>query len=219
VSSPLDPRPAVRRITKQAERELWRLDLPVREMPAAVAEITSVHADVAAGVGAEIYELDRARVGVSAAYDVVLPERKWLHTEELVMWAYDRSLGHDTFIRLIAGGVERRIADAARRAVTENVARDPGARGWQRLAQSDGCAFCVMLAGRGAVYLKSTVTFSAHDSCRCAAVAAWEGKQATLKPFKPTERLDYESAYERARRWMAENAQHIETARTATVNG
>lgn len=45
--------------------------------------------------------------------------------------------------------------------------------GWRRVAAGRGCAFCLMLVGRGAVYSRQSVTFRAHGHCRCTAVLVY----------------------------------------------
>lgn len=44
---------------------------------------------------------------------------------------------------------------------------DTRARGWVRVTGGDPCAFCVMLADRGAVYSETTADFPAHANCAC----------------------------------------------------
>ena len=73
---------------------------------------------------------------------------------------------------LIAGGLQRRIANASRLTVTRSAVEDRAARGWQRVGVG-GCDFCAMLLGRGAVYTEATADFESHDHCRCSAVPAF----------------------------------------------
>lgn len=55
---------------------------------------------------------------------------------------------------------------------------------WQRITDPDACAFCAMLASRGAVFVpgggvstSSDITFSAHGNCACQAEPAYEGTE------------------------------------------
>ncbi|HEY5420361.1 MAG TPA: hypothetical protein VIL10_06475, partial [Marmoricola sp.] len=73
---------------------------------------------------------------------------------------------------LIAGGLQRRIANASRLTVTRSAVEDRAARGWQRVGVG-GCDFCAMLLGRGAVYSEESADFEAHDHCRCLAEPAF----------------------------------------------
>lgn len=73
---------------------------------------------------------------------------------------------------LVAGGLQRRIANVSRDTVTTSSVRDPGARGWQRTGEGK-CEFCAMLIGRGAVYTEATADFASHDHCNCGAEPAF----------------------------------------------
>lgn len=63
--------------------------------------------------------------------------------------------------------------DAGRTAVFSAVRSDDRAIGWKRITDSDPCDWCLMLAGRGAVY-KSAKTAGLlnkwHDGCACSVV-------------------------------------------------
>lgn len=87
---------------------------------------------------------------------------------------------------LLAGGLELRIANAARDTVMGSSYEDPSARGWQR-ETAGGCPFCEMLASRGEVYGQGA-DFAAHDNCACVAVPAFDGEPVPVKPYTPSER-------------------------------
>lgn len=72
------------------------------------------------------------------AEDVALREGKW------------EALNRITF-KLIGYG-DRRMENVYRDVVEQAASGDPYAVGWQRIAYGGACAFCRMLAGRGAVY-------------------------------------------------------------------
>lgn len=88
----------------------------------------------------------------------------------------------------LAGSMQRRVFDASRETVTANAEHEPGTR-WARYASANACAFCRLMATRGAVYRSevaaTTVVGRAgsgrtrgtqslgdkyHDHCRCVAV-------------------------------------------------
>lgn len=75
---------------------------------------------------------------------------------------------------LLDGVVQVHVASGFWDTVTGNVAADPDAVGWQRYARPGACKFCVMVAGRGAVYRKSTANFAAHKNCHCVAGPAYD---------------------------------------------
>lgn len=64
--------------------------------------------------------------------------------------------------------VQKGVASGFWDTMTGNSIADPAATGWQRFASGGACKFCLMLAGRGAVYREATVNFAAHTSCHCA---------------------------------------------------
>ena len=43
----------------------------------------------------------------------------------------------------------------------------------RRVLGGEGCEFCQMLAGRGAVYSAETADFEAHDKCACTPEPDW----------------------------------------------
>ena len=69
----------------------------------------------------------------------------------------------------LAEVITLRTAEPFRDTVTENRRRDPAAVGWRRYVSGKGCAFCRMLADRGAVYKAETARFASHGNCSCTA--------------------------------------------------
>lgn len=58
--------------------------------------------------------------------------------------------------------------------IAQSILRDPNGRGWERHVRAGGCKFCRMLAGRGGVYTKESVTFASHGGCNCVAKPSWD---------------------------------------------
>lgn len=73
---------------------------------------------------------------------------------------------------LLAG---KEVARGFRVSIEGNARMDEDAIGWSRVARGGACKFCVMLAGRGAVFRKETVSFAAHKGCSCAARPEFRG--------------------------------------------
>jgi hypothetical protein len=74
------------------------------------------------------------------------------------------------------GVAEGAVINASRNTTLGAVRRDPVAKGWARVPEAEACPFCLMLAGRGAVYKsESTADFKAHHvrpsgtggECKC----------------------------------------------------
>lgn len=67
----------------------------------------------------------------------------------------------------VSGVAVRNTLDGGRQTIVATARADPRASGWERIVSSSACEFCVMLAGRGAVYSADTVDFVSHDHCSC----------------------------------------------------
>jgi hypothetical protein len=94
-----------------------------------------------------------------------------------------------TTTTLVTGAVQRLVADADRASVIGSLRADPAGRGWARQATGASCPFCVMLAGRGAVYSADTANFSSHDNCDCIAVPVFGGDPRPVKPYVPSQKM------------------------------
>ena len=70
----------------------------------------------------------------------------------------------------LAGAASRLALNGGRDTIVGAVASDRAALGYARVTDGSPCAFCAMLAGRGAVYRSETTAgFDAHDKCGCTA--------------------------------------------------
>jgi hypothetical protein len=70
---------------------------------------------------------------------------------------------------LLQGAMARLLLNAGRQTITQTLANDSHAVGYQRVLGGGGCDFGQMLAGRGGVYSADTADFEAHDHCGCTA--------------------------------------------------
>jgi len=73
-----------------------------------------------------------------------------------------------------SGAVSTYVLEGGRETIVGSVKADPQAVGWARQTDGRPCAFCLMLASRGAVYKEDTVGFQAHDHCGCSAVPVFD---------------------------------------------
>ncbi len=68
----------------------------------------------------------------------------------------------------VNGVAEKLVLGVGRQTIVDNVHRDSKAHGWARITEPAPCAFCALLAIRGAVYRSDkAASFQAHDHCRC----------------------------------------------------
>lgn len=75
---------------------------------------------------------------------------------------------------------QKLVQDTGRGTVVGAVRSDKQAVAWARSAALGACAFCKLLASRGAVYKADTVTFRAHDACHCMALPVFRGQKFEL---------------------------------------
>jgi hypothetical protein len=138
----------------------------------------------ASELSATWYEDVRAQVTPAPFYAVapaVAPSAS--RVGALVRWGVAPLFGlsDSTPLSLIGGGMQRLVAGAGRDTIDANAIKDSrsgrfAATGWSRIAQSDACEFCTMLAGRGARYRSEGSAggdSDYHDWCRCVAVPAF----------------------------------------------
>jgi hypothetical protein len=90
---------------------------------------------------------------------------------------------------------QKLVADTGRGTVQAAVRQDRQATAWARSAARGACAFCKMLALRGAVFAQDTADFRAHDGCHCGVIPVFRGQRFELSPHaREWERLYREYA-------------------------
>ena len=81
----------------------------------------------------------------------------------------------------VLGATTRLVLGGGRDTILDSVAEDPQVTRWQRVTSGEPCAFCAMLATRGAAFTaEESAGFEAHDHCSCSAEAAYEGSAMPL---------------------------------------
>ena len=208
-----------------ARRDLFALwqriaSLPADQVRDALIDLLPTIADkygsAAAALAADWY--DEARLAADAAgrfAAVPAPLPTQGRFEALARWGvsplYQGSPDGAAAFTLIAGGLQRIVADMHRLTVVDNAIRDPKAAGWKRIGVGDNCGFCRMLIDRGHVYTEASVTFRSHDHCNCAASPEWSDKvvKVSREPFRQSQktRSDETKARDnaRAREYIAEH--------------
>lgn len=86
-----------------------------------------------------------------------------------------------------SGAVTRHVLNGGRDTVLQSAQADKQSLGWARVTDGNPCAFCALLASRGAVYWdESTADFQAHDHCGCQAIPVYRGTAvpANVKALK-----------------------------------
>lgn len=163
----------------------------------------------AAAVAADWYDTQREDEDIPGTFLAIVPEIGDRGAAELAGWATaplrDDEPDFTAAQSRVEGGLQRRITDISRDTIKTSAEQDPGARGWQRIAQPDGCGFCQMLASRGTVYSEASVDFGSHDWCRCEAVPAWGGRRLAVKPYTPSDATVTDADRARTRAWIRAN--------------
>lgn len=217
MSTPALLRSRVAGLTALAERDLaarWRTVTDAAQARIALNDVlpalVETYGLAAAAVAAEWYDDARETAGVGGHFTGIAAELPDPGVPGLVAWAASEATSLDMMLPLVVGGVQKRIANAARGTVIESALADPHSDGWQRHARAGGCYFCRMLAGRGAVYTEATVDFASHDHCGCVAVSAWSGQERPVKPFTPSPRSVSAADKRRAERWIEDHRDELD---------
>ncbi|MET9521517.1 hypothetical protein [Streptomyces coeruleorubidus] len=187
-------------------RGLRRLILPSRlresvpDWMTAMNTVIAQYARTSAALAADFYDAQREAAGVSVPFTVPVadpppPEQ----TEASLRWAtkdlWPRDPEEATPAQLQPMDVrleqaekkaeqvaQKLVADTGRGTVREAVRQDRQATAWARSAARGACAFCKMLALRGAVYEQDTADFRAHDGCHCGILPVFRGQRFELSP-------------------------------------
>lgn len=166
-----------------ALRRLWpTLDLSnlpesLPRYKAAVRAAVDHFSSASISLNADHFDVMRERAGISASFRtpvVDLPPAA--KVDAGTGWAMSPLFGGDTLTTTVEADVQVRVEGAAQKAVMDAgrneliaaIEADHEAKGWARVTKPGACAFCTMLAIRGAVYgSEQTANFEAHDHCHC----------------------------------------------------
>lgn len=147
----------------------------------AYPQLVNRYASVAGEVTATWYEQVRPNSGYAVAQGSVDAEQ----TNQLIRYGVRPlfGIGDATALSLLGGSLQRLIAGASRDTVTGNVDRERSEGktnlGFARVPRSGCCAFCALLASRGAVYTSRRTAGEVdkyHDFCRCTVAPAERGE-------------------------------------------
>ena len=136
-------------------------------LPGLVREYGAMGAAVAADWYDEQRELAEAR-GLFQAIPTPASDRG---ARALIGWSLLEATSDQTLLTLLAGGVQRRIADHVRSTVAQSSIQDPMSRGWVRVGRGE-CDWCRQYLD-GEVHYVEGYDFPAHDHCRCSVRPEW----------------------------------------------
>jgi hypothetical protein len=177
---------------------------------ALIAAIVQRFSPASATLAVRQYQTERRRAGIVTPYrpkPASPPPRE--QVAKTVSWATQPlwKAEPDTLPQVVetaqtnlAGAVDNLVLDVGRATIIDNVAADAKAKAWARVPEPGCCAFCALLATRGAVYKEDSFkqsnakfagggfSFKVHDHCRCHV-------EPVFNAYEPTAEI---------RRWQAE---------------
>lgn len=187
-------------------RGLRRLIMPSRlresvpDWLAAMNAVVAQYARTSSALAADFYDAQREAAGVPGPFTVPVadppPDEQ---TEASLRWATKDLWPRDPEdpattaaqrepidVRLAQAEkkaeqvAQKLVTDTGRGTVQEAVRQDRQATAWARSAARGACAFCKLLASRGAVYKRETAVFRAHDGCHCGVIPVFKGQRFEL---------------------------------------
>ncbi|MGA4875823.1 hypothetical protein [Streptomyces lydicamycinicus] len=201
----------VRRLIDQS-----KLQATVPTWIEAVAAIITRYSGLSATLAADFYDGERAAAGVPGVFTVPLAEpppseqvESSLRWSTKDLWPRAATDSATTTVQLepfdvrldaamakADGATQKLVADRGRETLRQAVKADPQAVAYARAAALGACAFCRLMASRGAVYRTaesagrdaneqfsgdaSVVKF--HDNCHCAIIPVYRGQRFELSP-------------------------------------
>lgn len=190
------------RLLTRDMRSLRRLIIPSRleqtipDWMTAVRALVATYGQASATLSADYYEAERIAALVTGRFTVPLlgpaPDEQVTASLRWAMkdvWARDpgdpattEAQQQPLDVRLeqaekkAEAVAQKLVTDQGRGTVQGAVRQDRQAVAWARSAALGACAFCKLLALRGAVYKQDTVDFRSHDGCHCGAIPIFKGQ-------------------------------------------
>ena len=167
------------------------------ELTRLVDDVVDGYHPVAATMAADWYEDLRRDATVPGRFTAALAERPSADmTKATASWAASGLyVSRDKALGDITAAVQRIIGLGDRNTISLNVRRDRSGPRWARYASANACAFCAMVATRGAAYRsESAAAGKYHKHCHCIAVPIWNPIQYDEAPYVAGWRAAYDQA-------------------------
>jgi hypothetical protein len=175
----------------------------------AVPELIGYYTLGSSALAADFYDDERERASARGSFSAepLIADRA-RKIGNAIAWATEPLFAPSdvTVLQRLAPVVQLETARPYRDTITTNRQRDPEAVGWRRIA-ADGCKFCRLLAGRGAVYKHDTARFASHPNCHCTAQPVFQGQggdEAGVIQYVASKRRKTDADRERVRAYLAE---------------
>lgn len=165
--------------------------------------LTETYGSAAASVAADWYDELRTEASATGRFSAIPAELGDTKVEGLVGWAMQTARNDYAFKMMIAGGMQKRIANASRITVMQSAIADPKSAGWKRIGVGS-CAFCAMLIDRDQLYSEATADFASHDHCNCQAYPLIKGAEPIdVKDYVKSRRNITDADRARVREYIA----------------
>lgn len=162
-------------------------NVPVAEVETYTSDLVTAYGDVLSSVAADWYDELREQSGVPGRFrarmvDPVPREQ----AAAVARWAigplFSAAPDPPQALSNLSGGVQRLVAQPGRDTIATSVDLDPTDARWARVPTgATTCAFCLLLASRGAAYHSEEdaggMASSYHGGCDCVATPVWPGQQ------------------------------------------
>lgn len=195
--------------------DVHNLESSQHDLTVLLHELTARYGLAAATLAVQQYRQAREAAGLGRITVIPASTAGIAQVGVATRWALSGLYGPEpdlaAFRTKLTGVAEKLVLDPGRRTIIDNTHRDRQARGWARVPEANPCAFCALLATRGAVYKRDTVGFRSHDHCRCHAepifgryeppeqVQAWRDIYASIPHGSPRQmRANFRAAYDAA---------------------
>ncbi|MEV0267713.1 hypothetical protein AB0H43_02975 [Hamadaea sp. NPDC050747] len=146
-------------------------------------DLVATYGDIAATVAADWYADLREQADAPGLYRATLGDViKAEQAQATAAWACSADSDAEALKRL-SGSVQRFVQYGGRSTLRRNVLDDPSQPRYARVPREGGssCAWCRVLASRGAVYLSEESAGGAggefHDHCGCQPTPVWPGQR------------------------------------------
>jgi hypothetical protein len=169
--------------TLEAMLEALRQDNPIEYRDAVLEvfpDLLQPFTVSAAELAAAWYEDLRGEAIAGSFAARTAPEVERERLDALVRYSFGPLFGQSasTVLGLLAGGSQRIVENAGRSTIALNAQNDRVRVGFARIPRPGCCAFCGLLASRGAVYGSEASAGQVnkyHDFCRCVVAPAFPG--------------------------------------------
>lgn len=158
----------------------------VAEMQTFTADLVVTYGDASALLAADWYDGLREQAAAPGRFRARMadsPPRE--QAAAVARWAAGPLFGAQPdpaqALRNLSGGVQRLVLQPARDTIADSVDEDPADARWARVPSgATTCAFCRLLASRGAVYHSEEsaggLANSYHGRCDCVPTPVWPGE-------------------------------------------